>query len=304
MSIISISSFAKALKPGVDEWVGMDYKEFDQEYKAIFDVKTSDQNYEEQVMVNGLGLMKVKPEGEAISYSSMSQGLVKQYRPVVYANGFKITREEIEDNKYTALADFRSRELGKSARITKETVHANVLNRAFSTSYLGADSKALCASDHPLGKGGTYSNVLATAADLSEASLESAVIQLMGFTDDAGKRIAVMPRKLIIAKEDVFNAARILESTLQSDTSNNNVNALRMKGVFPEGYMVNHYLSDSDAWFILTDVGQGLQSFQRRALEITNDTSDFDSENMGFKVTERYSLGWTNPRCIIGSAGA
>ena len=304
MSIISLSSFAKALKPGVDAWVGGDYKEFDQEYRAIFDVKSSDQNYEEQVMVNGLGLMKVKPEGEAISYSTMSQGFIKQYRPVEFANGFKVTREEIEDNKYTALADFRSRELGKSARITKETVHANVLNRAFSTSYLGGDAKALCVSDHPLGKGGTYSNVLATPADLSEASLEAAVIQLMGFVDDAGKRIAVMPRKLIIPKEKTFNAARILESTLQSDTANNNVNALRMKGVFPEGYVVNHYLTDADAWFILTDVGQGLQSFQRRALEISNDTSDFDTENMSFKVTERYSLGWTNPRCIIGSAGA
>lgn len=303
MSVISLSSFAKALKPGVDEWVGGNYSEYDQEYRQIFEVKSSDQNYEEQVMVNGMGLMKVKPEGDTIYYSTMSQGFVKQYRPVVYANGFILTMEEVEDNKYAELAAFRSRELGKSARITKELVHAAVLDRAFTSGYTGGDGKVLCASDHPLGKGGTYSN-LVTAADLSEASLENAVIQLMSFTDEAGKLIKVMPRKLIIPRGEVFNAARILESALQSDTANNNINALKAKGIFPEGYVVNHYLSDADAWFILTDQAQGLQSFQRRAMTVQNDTADFDTENMKFKVTERYSLGWTDARCIIGSAGA
>ena len=303
MAIINTGSLAKALWPGVNKWFGHGYDEHSMEYKEIFKETRSDKNFEEDVNSYGLGLAVVKPEGENVSYDSMAQGFLKRYVHSTVALGFIVTREQIEDNQYMELAEQRSKSLAFSMRQTKENVAANVLNRAFNSSYTGADGVELCSTAHLLSKGGTFKNELSTAADLSEASLEQACIDIMDHKDDAGLRISVMPRKLIIPKELCFEAERILKSSLQNDTANNALNALKSKGVLPEGYAVNHYLTDSDAFFLLTNAPDGMKHFQRRDVAIDNDT-DFDSENMKFKASERYVFGWTDPRGIFGSPGA
>lgn len=301
--IIGTGDMAKALWPGVNAWVGWAYKELDHQYKDIFEIHNSEKNYEQDVTLSSLGLLQVKPQGEDVRYDDFAQGFVKTYTHVVYGSGFILTREQIEDNQYEELAQKRALLLGRSAKETKENVSANVLNRAFNSSYTGADGLELCSAAHLFEKGGTYANELTTAADLSEASVEQACIDIMDFRDGANKLIAAMPKKLVVPRALCFDAERILKSTLQNDTANNAINALKSKGVLPEGYVVNYYLTDSDAWFIKTDCPDGLKMFKRRALEVTNDT-DFNSENMKFKVTERYSVGWTDPRGIFGSPGA
>ena len=302
MGIINTGALAKALWPGVNKWFGQAYDEHTLEHKEIFAEERSDKNFEEDVNTYGLGLAVVKPEGENISYDSMAQGFLKRYVHTTYGLGFIITREMIEDNQYMELAEKRSKKLAFSMRQTKENVAANVLNRAFNASYAGADGLELCSKLHLNSKGGTFKNELTTAADLSEASLEQMCIDIMDFKDDAGLRISVMPRKLVVPKELVFEAERILKSTLQNDTANNALNALKSKGVLPEGYCVNHYLTDTNAFFLLTNSPDGLKHFQRRDMGIDNDT-DFDSENMKFKASERYVFGWTDPRGIFGSPG-
>lgn len=303
MAIINTGALAKALWPGVNKWFGLAYDEFPIEYSDIFAETRSEKNFEEDVNAYGLGLAVVKPEGENISYDSMAQGFLKRYVHTTYALGFIITREAIEDNQYMELAEKRSRALAFSMRQTKENVAANVLNRAFNASYTGADGLQMCSTAHLLAKGGTFQNKLTVDADLSEASLEQMCIDIQGMKDDAGLRIAIMPRKLIIPVGEQFNAERILKSTLQNDTAHNALNALKSKGVLPEGYAVNHYLSDTDAFFVLTNCPDGLKHFQRRDMEIVND-DDFDSENMKFKASDRYVFGWTDPRGIYGSQGA
>lgn len=303
MAVIGTGSLSRSLMPGVNSWVGHEYKASEQQYKELFDLGSSEKNYEVDVTLSQTGLLVVKPEGQSIQYDDFAQGFVKTYTHLVYGSGFIITREEIEDNQYAELASARAKLLGRSAKETKENVHANVLNRAFNSSYTGADGLELCSTAHLLEKGGTYRNELTTAADLSEASIEQACIDIMDFRDGANKLIDCKPRKLVVPRALCFEAERILKSTLQNDTANNAVNALRSKGVLPEGYIVNYYLTDTDAWFILTDCPKGLRSLERRAMEVSNDT-DFDSENMKFKVTERYSVGWTDPRGIFGSPGA
>ena len=303
MAIINTGALAKALWPGVNKWFGMSYDEYPSEYTEIFRTESSEKNFEEDVNAYGLGLAMVKPEGENLAYDSMAQGFLKRYTHTTYALGFIITREAIEDNQYMELAEKRARALAYSMRQTKENVGANVLNRAFDNNYTGADGLELCSTAHLLSKGGTYKNELTTAADLSEASLEQMCIDVADFKDDAGLRIAVMPRKLIIPSALQFEAERILKSTLQNDTANNALNAMKSKGVLPEGYCVNHYLTDTDAYFIRTDCPDGMKHFQRRDMAIDNDT-DFDSENMKFKASERYVFGWTDPRGIFGSPGA
>lgn len=303
MAIINTGAIAKALMPGVNAWFGLSYNEFPAEYSEVFKMERSDRNFEEDVNHYGLGLAVLKPEGENIHYDSMAQSFVKRYVMEAYALGFIVSREAIEDNQYMELAEKRSKALAFSMRQTKENIAANVLNRAFNSSYTGADALELCSTAHLLAKGGTFRNELATSADLSEASLEQACIDIMDFKDDAGLRIAVMPRKLIVPKELCFEAERILKSSLQNDSANNAVNALKSKGVLPEGYSVNHYLSDTDAFFLLTNAQNGLKHFQRRDVAIEQD-KDFDSENVKFKASERYNFGWTDPRGIFGSEGA
>lgn len=304
MAVIGTGSIAKSLWPGVNKWVGLSYAELDHQYKEIFDIEKTDMNYVQDVTMSATGLLTVKPEGQQIVYDDFAQGFVKTYKPVVYAGGFIISREAIEDNQYAELAKKKAMMLGRSAKETKENVAANVLNRAFNSAYVGADGLELCSLAHKFEKGGTYKNELTTAADLSEASLEQACIDIFDFRDGANKLIAAKPKKLIVPRALCFEAERILKSILQNDTANNAVNALRSKGMFADGYCVNHYLTDTDAWFIKTDVPDGLKVIERRAMEVNNDTPDFNSEVLRFKVTERYAMGWTDPRGIFGSPGA
>lgn len=299
---INTGALAKALRPGVNTWFGLAYAELPEEFSQIFDIEQSMMNFEEDVNAYGFGLAPIKPEGQGISYDSMSQALFIRYVHVVYALGYIITREAIEDNLYMKLAKDRTDSLAFSMRQTKEIVCANVLNRAFNASYVGADGLALCSGSHLLAKGGTYNNQLATAADLSEAALEQALIDIGGMLNDAGLRISAQGMKLIIPRQLQFEATRILKGTERYATADRDINAMKFMGVLPDGIAMNHYLTSSSAWFIKTNVPKGLRMFQRRALGMENDT-EFDTENMKFKASERFSVGFTDWRGVYGSNG-
>lgn len=302
MSTINTSSFAKALWPGVNAWYGKAYNEFDVEFEKLFDKFSSKKNYEEDVGITSFGLAITKPEGSPISYDSERQGFTSRYTHAVYALGFIITREIMEDDQYDVVGQNKAQGLAFSIRQTKEILGANVYNRAFSSSYTGGDGVSLINASHPNIAGGTWSNQIGTASDLSEASLEQAIIDLAAYTNDRGLRIAVKPRCLVIPYTLQFEAARILKSTGRVGTDNNDINALNSAGLFNE-VIVNHYLTDNDAWFIRTDVQNGMKYFERRGDEFNMD-NDFDTENAKFKATFRASWGWTDPRGLYGSAGA
>jgi len=300
---ISRSNFAKALWPGVNAWYGKAYDEHPVEYTMLFNTYNSNKAYEEDVGISSFGLASVKGEGNSIAYDEENQAFLTRYAHVVYGLGFVVTKEMFEDDLYGVVGQRRARALAFSMRQTKEIVAANVYNRAFNASYKGGDSKEMCATDHPNWAGGTWANELATAADLSEAALEQASIDIMNFTNDRGLNISVIPQTLIIPPDLVFEAERILASPYRVGTADNDVNALRSMGKFPGGIKVNHYLTDADAWFIRTNAPDGLKHFERRAMKFDID-NDFDTENAKFKATERYSFGWTDPRAIYGSPGA
>lgn len=302
MSILT-GSFQKALLPGVRTWFGM-HKDYPAEHARIFEILKSDRNYEEDVGMGGMGLAPIKSEGSAVSYFDMEQTFIKRYIHTVYSLGFIISQEAIEDNLYAEVARARSQMLGKSMRETIEVVCASVLNNAFSGSFLGADGKALCATDHPRFRdGGTYANKPTTDLDLSELALEQAVIDIAKLRNDAGLLISAMPEMLIVPPDLQFEAKRILGSELQSGSANNDLNAIRSMNVIPGGMMVYHYLTDADAWFIKTNTMNGLKKYERRALSINDDT-DFDTSNVKFKADVRFSTGWTDARGIYGSSGA
>mgnify|MGYP001569179415 CR=1 FL=1 len=303
MALISTGSVNKALWPGVNAWFGLSYNEHPLECSEIFETLRSEKNFEEDVNVYGFGLATVKPETGSIQYDESGQGWVQRYTHVAYGLGFIISREAVEDNLYMELAQKRTKALAFSMRQTKENVAANILNRAFNSSYTYADGIELCSTVNEKSKGGTFGNELVTAADLSELALEQACIDIMNMTNDASLKVRLMPRKLIIPPALAFEAERILKSSLQSDNSSNALNALKSKGVLPEGYTVNHYLTDADAFFIKTDCQDGLKLFQRRDVAIENDT-DFDTSNLKYKATERYSVGASDKRGIFGSPGA
>lgn len=300
--IINTSSFAKALWPGVNAWYGKAYNEYQVEYTKLFETHKSTRNFEEDVGTSGFGLAQVKPEGSGIAYDSERQAFITRYTHVVYALGFIITREIMEDDQYDIVGQRKAQGLAFSMRQTKEIVAANVYNRAFNTSYTGGDGKSMIATDHPNFAGGTWSNRIGTNVDLSEAALEQAVIDIGGFTNDRGLLISVRPKTLIIPRQLVFEAHRILQSTQRYGTADNDANALKDMGLFRD-VVVNHYLTDTDAWFIRTDVPHGLKHWERRADSFDMD-NDFDTENAKFKASARYSFGWTDPRAIYGSAGA
>lgn len=302
MSAITTGNFPKALWPGLNKLWGQSYGEHPLECTMVFDVSTSDKAYEEDVEVPGFGLAPVKSEGAAITYDSHTQGPTTRYTNVTYGMGFIVTEEELEDNKYRERAFRRTKMLARSMRHTKEVVCANVLNRAFNSSYLGGDGLELCSTAH-VTVDGTQSNELTTAADLSEASLEDLGIQIMNATDSRGLRIALMPRKLIVPPNEWYNATRIVKSELQNDSANNAINAVRSTGMFPEGVMVYHFLTDTDAWFIKTDLPDSLRLFNRRAVSFAQD-GDFDTSNLKYKATERFVPGWSDWRGIFGSPGA
>lgn len=300
--VITTGNHPKALWPGIRAWWGRNYKEHEMEWKEIFETSDSDKAYEEDVELTGFGLANVKLQAEAIQFDAETQGTVKRYTHVVYGLGYIVTREELEDNKYEIVSKRRSKALAFSLRQTEEIVGANILNRAFNTSYTGADGKAMIVSDHT-SLAGSQSNVLTTAADLSEASIEDMTIQVMQATNSRGLKIAIMPRKLIVCPNDAFNAERIVKTTKTLGTNNNDINAVRSMGVLPDGYAVNHYLTDTDAWFIKTDCPNGLMRFNRRAAEFKQD-NDFDTENAKAKTSIRFAVGWTDWRGIYGSPGA
>lgn len=297
--VITTGAHPKALRPGVRKFVMGKYDEHPKEYAEIFDMQTSRMKYEEDVEIAGFPFAAIKDEAASISYASHSQGFTKRYTHVAYGLGYMLTREERDDNLYKQAFN-RGEMLAFSFMSTKETVAANVLNRAFNSSFVGGDGKELLATDHPLKGGGTMSNELAVAADLSEASLEDLMIQIMEATNSLGHKIAVRPEKVIVAPANVFNADRIINSTLQSGTANNDKNAVR--GRIPGGVVVNHYLTDDDAWFIKTNLPNGMMGFQRTPFEFDMD-NDFDTKNLKFSGYERYVFGWTDPRGLYGSEG-
>lgn len=302
MSTITTGNHPKALWPGVFSMFGMSYNNRDQ-WRDLVTVQTSDKHREEMVQNNGFGLAAVKEQGASIGYDTTSQGGTATALHVVYGLGYIITREAIEDNLYEKLAMGRSKALKRSMVETKNTVVANWFNRGFDTNYpVGPDAVAMFSASHP-SSSGNQSNLLSTPADLSEASLEDLVIQANGATDDRGNKISLQVMSLHIPRQLEFEAARILKSVNQNDTANNAVNALRAMGTFPEGFKVNNFFTDPDAFFIRTDVSDGLTLFQRRALEFTKD-NDFSSDNALAKATERYSLQIGDFREWYASAGA
>jgi hypothetical protein len=302
MSVINSGSFAKALWPGVNAWYGKEYAEYPVEWDKLFDKFTSDRAFEEDVGVSSFGLAVVKPEGSPISYDSEKQGFITRYQHVVYALGFVITREIMEDDQYDIVGQRKAQGLAFSMRQTKELVGANVYNRAFNASYTGGDGVSLINASHPNIAGGTFSNQIGTAADLSEAALEQACIDIAGFTNDRGLLIAVRPESLVISRYMPFEAKRILGTDGRVGTNNNDLNAIKDMGMIPKT-IVNHYLTDTDAWFIRTNVKNGMKYFARREDSFDMD-NDWDTENAKFKATARYSFGWTDPRALYGSAGA
>lgn len=302
MGVITTGTHPKLLWPGLQAIWGNLYKDNPEEHTAVFDVGTSDKAYEEDQELAGFGLAPVKSEGGSISYDTTINGYVTRYTNVTYGLGFIVTQEAVEDNLYKAQAEKRTRALRRSMRHTKETVGANVINRAFNSAFKGGDGKELIATDHPTADG-TQSNELAVPADLSEAALEDLFIQIMNATDTRGLRIALKPRKLIVSPSEAFNAERIVKSTLQNDTANNAINAIRSMGLLPEGVLVWSFLTDANAWFVKTDAPDGLKLNNRRALALEKD-GDFETGNFKHKATERYAFGWSDWRAMFGSAGA
>lgn len=301
--ITNSSSFARALWPGINTWFGMDYNDYPVEFTSIFDKKTSRKAFEDVMGLSGFGLAQKKDEGSSVNYDAASQSFLTRYQHTVFALGFIITREIYEDDQYDVVGSLKAKSLARSMRQTKEINGANIYNRAFNGSYTYGDGSAILVNNHArFSSAGTYSNILAVASDLSEAAIEQAVIDIGGFTDDRGLLIAAKVRKLVIPRQLQFEATRILKADLRVGTTNNDPNAIKLLGSVPEMVM-NHYLSDTDAWFLLTDIPNGMTYFERRADEFGMD-EDFDTENAKYKATSRYSFGVSDPRSLYGSPGA
>jgi hypothetical protein len=299
---ISRAQMVKELLPGLNALFGMEYGRYGEEHKEIFDTESSDRSFEEEVKLSGFSAAPVKAEGDAISYDAAQEAFTSRYNHETIALGFSITEEAVEDNLYDSLSSRYTKALARAMAYTKQIKAASVLNNAF-TSATGGDGKALCATDHPLVSGGTNSNEPATAADLNETSLEAAVIQIGGWTDERGLLIAAKPKKLIIPRDLMFVATRLLKTEGRVSTADNDINAIATNGAIPGGYAVNNFLTDSDAWFLTTDIPNGLKHFVRTSLT-TKMEGDFDTGNVRYKARERYSFGWSDPLGIFGSPGA
>jgi len=303
MATMGTGNFGKLLWPGLNKIYGKAYDEWKVEYTDLFDTFKSNKHYEEDLGVSSFGLAQMRPEGAPTDYDSERQAFLTRYTHVEYGLGFIITKVLYEDDLYAVAGERRSRGLAFSMRQTKETVGGNVYNRAFTSGYTGGDGSILCVTSHANFAGGTWSNTLSTPADMSEAALEQACIDLMKFTNDRGLKISVMPKSLIIPVDLMFEAERILKSPYRVNTPNNDINALKSMGKFPGGVVVNHYLTDTDAWFIRTNVQDGMKYFTRVDDSFAED-NDFDTDNAKYKARARYSFGWTDPRGIYGSPGA
>jgi len=300
---ISRSQLVKELEPGLNALFGLEYNRYDNEHAEIFTTETSDRAFEEEVMLTGFNGAEVKQEGAPVVFDQASEAYTSRYTHETIALAFAITEEAIEDNLYDRLASRYTRALARSMANTKQVKAAAVLNNAFNSSFTGGDGKELIATDHPLANGGTFSNELATAADLNETSLEQSLIDIAAFVDERGLRIAIQGRKLIVPKELQFTAERILKTPLRTATADNDINAIKNMGMIPEGYRVNHFLTDTDAFFIMTDAPNGLKHFVRSPIK-TAIEGDFDTGNVRFKARERYVFGFSDPRGIFGSPGA
>ena len=300
---ISRAQLVKELLPGLNALFGLEYARYDQEHEQVFEVESSDRAFEEEVMLTGFDTAPVKSEGAGVAFDQAQEAFTSRYTHETIALAFSITEEAVEDNLYDKLSARYTRALARSMSNTKQVKGAAVLNNAFNTSYPGGDTKALCVSDHPTVGGPDLRNVLSTAADLNETSLEQALIDIAAFTDERGLKVALQGLKLIIPKELQFTADRLLETPGRVGTADNDINAITNMGMVPEGYTVNHYLTDTDAWFIKTDCPNGLKTFNRAAIK-TSMEADFDTGNVRYKARERYSFGWSDPRTVFGTPGA
>ena len=298
---INRAQLAKELEPGLNALFGMEYKRYENESAEIFSQESSDRAFEEEVMLVGFGEAAVKPEGSAVAFDTAKEAFTARYVHDTIALAFALTEEAVEDNLYDTLSARYTKALARSMAYTKQVRGANVLNNAFSTT--GGDGVTLASTAHPTTFGGTWSNRSSTDADINETSLEQAMIDIAGFIDERGLKIAMNGRKLIIPVNIQFVADRILNSTLRVGTADNDINALRNMGMLPEGYVVNHYLTDTDAYFIKTDCPNGFKHFVRAPLA-TGMEGDFDTGNMRYKARERYSFGYSDPRCVYASQGS
>ena len=299
---ISRAQLVKELEPGLNALFGLEYKNYENQHTQIYSIESSDRAFEEEVMESGFGEAPVKTEGAGVSYDQAQEVYTARYTHETIALAFSLTEEAVEDNLYDRLSARYTKALARSMAQTKQIKSAAVLNNAFTTS-IGGDGVALCATNHPTLSGPNLSNTLATAADLSETSLEQSLIDIAAFTDERGLKIAVQGLKLIIPKELMFTADRIMKSTLRVGTADNDVNAIRNMGMVPQGYVVNNFLTDPDAFFIKTDAPNGMKMFERVSMK-TGFEGDFDTGNVRYKARERYSFGFSDPRGLFGSPGA
>ena len=300
---ISRAQLLKELLPGLNALFGLEYARYGEEHKEIYETETSERSFEEETKLSGFSAAPTKNEGQAIQYDNAQEAWTARYNHETIALGFSITEEAIEDNLYDSLSARYTKGLARAMAYTKQVKAASVLNNGFSAQYVGGDGQSLFSTAHPLVNGGTNSNTPTTAADLNETSLEAAVIQIAAWTDERGLLIAAKPRKLVIPTGLMFVATRLLETELRVGTNNNDINAIKNNGSIPEGYTVNHFLTDPNAWFLTTDVPNGLKHFERVALQNSMD-GDFDTGNVRYKSRERYSFGWSDPLGVYGSSGS
>ena len=300
---ISRAQLLKELLPGLNALFGLEYQKYGEEHKEIFDQESSERSFEEEVKLSGFSAAPVKDEGAAISYDNAQEAWSARYNHETIALGFSITEEAMEDNLYDSLSSRYTKALARAMAYTKQVKAAAVLNNGFNNSYVGGDGVELFSTAHPLVSGGTNSNEPSVNVDLNETSLEAAIIQIAGWTDERGLLIASRPLKMIVPPNLQFVATRLLETELRTATADNDINAVRSMGAIPQGYTVNHFLTDTDAWFLKTDVPNGMKHFVRTPMQTSMD-GDFDTGNARYKARERYSFGWSDPLGMWGSQGA
>ena len=301
---ISRAQLAKELEPGLNALFGMEYSRYENQHSEIFTTESSDRAFEEEVMLSGFGAAPTKSEGSSINFDDANEAYTARYNHETIALAFSITEEAVEDNLYDRLSSRYTRALARSMAHTKQVKAASILNNGFSAgAFAGGDGKALLATDHPLTNGGTFANEPSTGADLNETSLEDALIKIAGFVDERGLKVALRGMKLLIPRQLQFVAERLMASNLRTATSDNDTNAIRSMGMLPDGYAVKDFITDTDAFFLMTDAPRGFLHFERTPLS-TQMEADFDTGNMRFKARERYSFGFSDPRCVFGSPGA
>ena len=300
---ISRAQLLKELLPGLNALFGLEYATYGQEHKEIYETESSERSFEEETKLSGFSAAPVKNEGSAIAYDNAQEAWTARYNHETIALGFSLTEEAIEDNLYDSLSARYTKGLARAMAYTKQVKAAAVINNGFTAGYVGGDGVVLFSASHPLVSGGVNSNTPAVAADLNETSLENAVIQIAAWTDERGLLIAAKPKKLIVPPALQFVATRLLETELRVGTTDNDINALKNNGSIPEGYTINHFLTDTNGWYLTTDVPNGMKHFVRTPLSNSMD-GDFDTGNVRYKSRERYSFGWSDPLGMYGSPGA